>query len=292
MPITTLAPELLGQCLGNLSREDLARASLVCRGWLEPSRDHYWSSTGVNIMDESAGLLAPVLAEGTMVPRKIKGIQIDESDDFQYREAEDTATWQTNLSSIMGHFSAVSELTVGCLDLSQFSAERRTQILRPGQVQKVLIIQWLKVEHEREAASFVLNQPNINFLGIGAIVLAQNEKKKDDKDENEENHKDENGKMNENDSASIVSPPSPPDYVVRLNKLRHLVLFSGTGGLVWSHIVPSLAKGMLMELKTLIANCHDRDAFAKLIGAAAPALRSLAVSFNGPGMSLGCPLLS
>ncbi|KAK1984926.1 hypothetical protein LZ30DRAFT_406404 [Colletotrichum cereale] len=170
--------------------------------------------------------------------------------------------------------------------ICQFPAARRTQVLRPGHINKVLVVQWLKVEHADEATSFILNQPNIDFLGIGGIYLSKRDKGKDTKDGDVEKSEDENEKKDEHDPAAIVVPTTSPEHVVRLDKLRHLCLFSGSGGLAWSHVVPSLAKGSLTELKTLIVECHDRDAFAKLIAAAAPALRSVAVSFQGPGIDI------
>ncbi|GJC88308.1 hypothetical protein ColLi_11146 [Colletotrichum liriopes] len=181
-------------------------------------------------MDESAGLLALVLGESTMVPRKINGIEIEESDDLQYRNAEKISAWQANLSNIMGHFS-----TVG------------------------------------------------NFLGIVSIVLAQNGKERSDKNADAEKSEDENGKRTDNDSTSIATPPlSSSEHIIRLDKFRHLSLFADSNGLVRSHLVPLLAKGTFMGLKTLVAECHDRDALVKWIGAAAPVLHSLVIAFNVP----------
>ncbi|RNJ59812.1 hypothetical protein D7B24_001050 [Verticillium nonalfalfae] len=83
MAIAALIPELLRQCFVHLPREDLSKTSLVHRAWLSPSRDIYWSTLPLTLRDDSAELLVKVLGERTSIPRKIKGITIDESEDFE-----------------------------------------------------------------------------------------------------------------------------------------------------------------------------------------------------------------
>lgn len=78
--------------------------------------------------------------------------------------------------------------------------------------------------------------------------------------------------------------------VVRLGKLRHLCLNSGPQGITWSHIVPLLTGAKLVNLQTLIFDCHDGGALGKLFSPIAPALRSLALQFNCPGESFQLPL--
>ncbi|KAM0332445.1 hypothetical protein ACHAQA_002726 [Verticillium albo-atrum] len=280
MSVTTLAPELLHQCLGHLSQEDLAHTNLVCRKWLASSREHFWGNVRLTLDDENASLLAPLLGEGTAVPRKIKDICIDESDYIDDRSEDDTAKWQANVIKIMRHFSTVSALTIRCLDLSPFPVDQRSQVLLADQIYETIVIQWLKVGSAQEAASFILNQPNITFLGIGFVVLAQNDEDEDEQDGDEDENK------NENNSASIVAPEPLPEQTIRLDRLRHLCLFSGSKGVAWSHLVPSLANGNYTQLRTIIAECFARDGFAKLINAASPALRSLAMDMNGPGVDM------
>lgn len=63
-----------------------------------------------------------------------------------------------------------------------------------------------------------------------------------------------------------------------------------TANLAWPHIVPSLANAQLVNLNTLVVDCHNRKALGKLFSAAAPALRSLAIRFICPGESFQLPL--
>ncbi|KAF6816172.1 hypothetical protein CMUS01_12314 [Colletotrichum musicola] len=296
MAIATIPPELLLQCLGHLGEADLLTASLVCRDWLGPCRDYYWGGRlWLNPMNKDANSLAALMGETTTVPRKIQVLVMDETKQFKDGYANQTASWQAHMLKIMSHFSTVYYISIGGLNLNRFPVEIRRHILPPAQVNGVLEILSLKVEHPEEATPFILNQPYAKFLTLGHIALAS----ETDEDERGKTIHDGEGndqerKPADQETKNASSDISPSTFrtgpVVRLGKLRHLCLNSGPQGITWSHIVPLLASGQLVDLQTLIVDCHDGEALGKLFRPIAPALRSLAIQFNCPGESSQLPL--
>ncbi|KAF6814675.1 hypothetical protein CSOJ01_03898 [Colletotrichum sojae] len=191
----------------------------------------------------------------------------------------------------MNHFSTVYYISIDLLNLNRFPAEIRCHILPPAQVIGVLTIRSLKVEHPEEATSFILNQPYTKFLSLRHIALASETDedgtgKTTHEQENEEDN-DQERKPADQETENASSDISPSTFrtepVVRLGKLRHLCLNSGPQGITWSHIVPLLADEQLVNLQTLIVDCHDGEVLGKLFSPIAPALRSLAIQFNCPG---------
>ncbi|KAG7128182.1 hypothetical protein HYQ45_012083 [Verticillium longisporum] len=246
----TLIPELLRQCFVHLPREDLSNTSLVHRAWLSPSRDVYWDTLLLTLRDDSAELLVKVLGERTTVPRKIKGLTIDESEDFEDRDEKETLAWQHAVVKIMG--------------------------LEEESGTGTLIVQWLKIEREDDATPWMLDQPNVNFLGVGDFVLAKAVERRDEDDEKESSGL----------AASAHVEAQPLNGAVHLDRVRHLNIFCGPESLAWTHLVPCLAKGSLTELKTLVYDSCDNGVIAKLVGAAAPNLLSLAISPEHPGINI------
>ncbi|KAF6818792.1 hypothetical protein CPLU01_13231 [Colletotrichum plurivorum] len=133
--------------------------------------------------------------------------------------------------------------------------------------------------------------PYAKFLTLGHIALAS---ETDEDGSGKTTHEQENGDGNDQErkladqetenSSSEISPSTlRTGPVVRLGKLRHLCLNSGPQGITWSHIVPLLTDAKLVNLQTLIVDCHDGGALGKLFSPIAPALRSLALQFNCPG---------
>ncbi|KAG7103432.1 hypothetical protein HYQ44_017520 [Verticillium longisporum] len=170
--------------------------------------------------------------------------------DFEDRDEKETLAWQHAVVKIMG--------------------------LEEESGTGTLIVQWLKIEREDDATPWMLDQPNVNFLGVGDFVLAKAVERRDEDDEKESSGL----------AASAHVEAQPLNGAVHLDRVRHLNIFCGPESLAWTHLVPCLAKGSLTELKTLVYDSCDNGVIAKLVGAAAPNLLSLAISPEHPGINI------
>ncbi|KAI8180280.1 hypothetical protein K4K51_002787 [Colletotrichum sp. SAR 10_75] len=271
MPIKAFPQEVLYHCLSHLPNSDLPAASLVCRSWLSPSREIYWSHLEVKLTDLTAKKLALILERGTTIPQNVRALCVDDPSNT-FIDIKTKQSWKDNLIAIMDHFKRTSELVFECAELCAHSESQWQELLQAAQPQTSLIVKWLRVETSIHAMQIVLDQPHISFLGLGLVVVVERVMPWEEKKQADEI------KKTEKEIAAIT---------VRLGNLRHICLYSPEGppfDKVWSHIVPALSRAQLPKLETLVAEspCDTNKELCQLINTTAATLRSLAISFDDP----------
>ncbi|KAM7212027.1 hypothetical protein V8F06_012587 [Rhypophila decipiens] len=181
MPITDLAPELVRHCLSHLDSNDLRNTSLVSRDWLEPSMEFYWAEASLypyldgNVLKD----LDTLLGSNSHIPRTLRALVIDESevddddDDEEDEEIVHRKQWIEGLSNILGHFPCIKRLTIGALNLTRFPRDIRRRLLNNISVSETLVIRYLKVAELSDITSFIFDNPQLRFLGLGSIEIAK-----------------------------------------------------------------------------------------------------------------------
>ncbi|KAH8600627.1 hypothetical protein B0O99DRAFT_609073 [Bisporella sp. PMI_857] len=250
MHLNDFPPELLRQCLTNLtSQDDLHNASLVCRSWLTPVRDIYWSCITISLTEDTTSSLLRLLGPHSNISRRIGGILINGSD----IEDEGLAAWQDGVLKVLEHFSDVKSLTIQYLDLMAWEEGTRGRVLGSVMVTAALVIQHLEAGEPAEVLPLVVGNPEVKFLGLGLVKF-------------------EGARKEDAEARADLA------RLVQLQKLRHLVVFSEAKG-VWSELLPYVEHAPLENLNTVVLLCYDNERIARLIARAAPSLRSLALGF-------------
>ncbi|KAM7182706.1 hypothetical protein V8F33_014089 [Rhypophila sp. PSN 637] len=287
MPITDLAPELVRHCLSHLDSNDLRNTSLVCRDWLEPSMEFYWAEADLypyldgNVLKD----LDTLLGSNSHIPRTLRGLVIDESevenddDDEEDEEIVQRKQWIEGLSKILGHFTCIKRLTIGALDLTRFPRDIRRRLLNNISVSETLVIRYLKVAELSDITSFIFDNPQLRFLGLGSIEIAKpQDGEKMAEDGGEKTAKEDgDGASNDKDLNLLED-----DHVVKLPKLKHLVSFTPSP-IVWTKILPRLKGSVVEGLRTIVTVCKDPKVVSELVETAGPSLLSLAIGMYQEG---------
>ncbi|KAK8073009.1 hypothetical protein PG996_006357 [Apiospora saccharicola] len=263
MPLTSLAPELLRQILNHVSTKDQGNTALVCRAWLAPSREAYWSSITLCLEGYAPEKLVDCLKSGnTSIPRHVDGIVIDEAEEVEDRDEEETREWQEGVAAIMAHFQTVSFMNVRYLDLTKFAPALQDQILRPGMVTATLVAGHIRAARPSMLLPFLLGNPKLKFLGLGSFQFSTSEAEADD--------------VRKEGDPNVVASSQ-----FSMNQLGHFVVFGQREGTAWSVLMPLLLQQSFIEgLKTLILGSANQDMTCQLITRAAPSLCSLALSMD------------
>ncbi|KAK7913948.1 hypothetical protein PG985_011651 [Apiospora marii] len=234
MPITSLALELLRQILDHVSTKDQGNTALVCRAWLAPSREAYWSSITLCLEGYAPEKLVDCLKSGrTSIPRHVHGIMIDESEDVEDRDEEETREWQEGVVAIMVHFQTVSSMTVRYLDLTKFPPALQGQILRPGMVTATLVAGHIRAARPSMLVPFLMGNAKLKFLGLGSFKFTASEGEADD--------------ISEGKDTSLAASSQ-----FRMVQLGHFVVFGQSVG-TWSVLMPLVLRQPFIEgLKTLV----------------------------------------
>ncbi|KAK2757757.1 hypothetical protein CKAH01_17004 [Colletotrichum kahawae] len=277
MSIQALPPELLYHCFSYLPTSSLPAASHVCRSW-SPAREVHWARRRIHLTARTAEKLAVLLGPGTTVPKMVEAICVDEP-----ANPEAIQAFRENVITIMSHFRTPSDLVLDNFGLCDLPESHQQEFLRRARPHRLLIAKWLKTRDLSRAMDIVLNQPEINFLGVGQVLV---EEPIDDWTEITRRWKEYKVENTEKEVDAIT---------VRLENLRTLCVYPAQGPpldgthwvvrKVWSHIVPALSRSQLPKLETLVAESPNgtREKLHRLIDTTAATLRSLAVSFDDPG---------
>ena len=293
MELTDLAPEIIHRILKCLRSHDLAKTALVCRAWLEPSREIAWSSMTLHLGEDLPPTFAPCLLADTprptTIPRHVAGLVVDQSD-LVAEEGDDDGQkeyvreWMRTVSTILNHFTSTTSTTLGCVELVQdailgeeegFSEWKQAMLRSCHGSRHSLIVQGIKARRIADVLPFVLGNNEVKFLGIGRVILELEPGSASTEIQDGSDNKNNHGVADDLSDSSPILP-----------SLRHLSLFSETPAL-WEQIVPIiLERAALSQLKMLVAVFTDNEPVRKLLRKAADTLISVGLKPSRAGESL------